>query len=102
MLLVRRPPVVPLALAPTGTPRRGVAFLAWFGPLGVAAIYYSAYVERYGFAEYERLFAAATLAIAASVVAHTLTAMPGVRRYAGRSIRTTLLHPFTPGIEERP
>jgi sodium/hydrogen antiporter len=102
VLVLRRPPAVALALAPTGTPRRGVVFAAWFGPLGVAAIYYATFSERYGFAEYERILGAATLAIAVSVVVHTLTAMPGVRRYAGRRARTTLLHPFTPGIDERP
>jgi NhaP-type Na+/H+ or K+/H+ antiporter len=82
VLVLRRPPVVPLALLPTRTPGQGVAFLAWFGPVGVAAIYYSLFVERYRLDEYERLFAAATLVIAVSVVVHTLTAALGVRAYA--------------------
>ncbi|PVZ08528.1 hypothetical protein [Actinomycetospora cinnamomea] len=85
VLVVRRPPVVWLALRPTDTGRSSRAFLAWFGPLGVAGIYYLAYIERYGLAEYERLFAAGSLAICASVVVHTLTSTPGVFGFARRA-----------------
>ena len=101
-LVVRRPPAAALALAPTDTPRRGVAFLAWYGPIGVAAIYYALFVERYGLAEFDRVFAAATLAIAASVVVFSVTATPGVRRYAGRRATTTLRHPLTQDIDRAP
>jgi sodium/hydrogen antiporter len=85
VLLLRRPPVAWSALlaSPTGPHSRG--FLAWFGPLGVAGIYYLAFAERYHLPEYEQLFAAGSLAICASVVAHTLTSTPGVRLYARRS-----------------
>jgi hypothetical protein len=68
----------------------------------VATIYYATFVERYGFAEYERIFSACALAIAASVAVHTLTATPGVRRYAGGRATTTLRHPFLEGIDEAP
>ena len=103
-LVVRRPAAAALALAvaPVDTPRRGVAFLSWYGPLGVAAIYYALFVERYGLDEFERVFAASTLAIAVSVLVFSLTATPGVRRYAGRSALTTLRHPLTEGIDEAP
>ena len=103
-LFVRRPPagVLALAVAPVETPRRGVAFLSWYGPIGVAAIYYALFAERYGLEEYERVFAAGTLAIAVSVVVFSLSATPGVRRYAGRRARTTLRHPLTENIEEAP
>ncbi len=81
-LLVRRPPAVSAALAAgTRTGRRGTAFLAWFGPLGVAAMYYVTFVEEFNPARYDTVFAAATLAIAASIVAHSVTATPWVRRY---------------------
>ena len=99
VLVLRRTGPAALALAPTDTPRRGIAFLSWYGPLGVAAIYYATFVERYGFAEYERIFAACALAIAASVAVHTLSATPGVRRYAGRRATTTLRHPLRDGID---
>lgn len=101
-LMVRRPGIAALALAPTRTPRRGVAFLSWYGPLGVAAIYYALFVERYGLEEFDRVFAACTLAIAVSVIAFSVTATPGVRRYAGRKARTTLRHPLTKDIDGAP
>jgi NhaP-type Na+/H+ or K+/H+ antiporter len=85
VLLLRRPPVAWLALRPTGTGSRSRAFLAWFGPLGVAGIYYLSYAERYELPEYERLFAAGSLAICASVLVHTLTSSPAVSRYGRRA-----------------
>ncbi len=90
VLVLRRPPAVALALARTGTGARSRAFLAWFGPLGVAGIYYLAYAERYRLPEYELLFSAGSLAICASVLVHTLTSSPAVRSF-GR--RTGLAHP---------
>ena len=84
-LLLRRPPVVGTALAATtATGRRGTAFLGWFGPLGVAAMYYVTFAEDYHPEDYETVFAAATLAIAASIVAHRVSATPWVRRYGRR------------------
>lgn len=50
-------------------------------PVGVAAIYYLAYVEHYGLSQYDRVFAAGSLAICASVLAHTLTSTPAVHAY---------------------
>jgi sodium/hydrogen antiporter len=85
VLLLRRPPVAWAALAATDTGARSRTFLAWFGPLGVAGIYYLAYAERYRLPEYEQLFAAGTLAVCASVLVHTLTSTPGVEHYARRS-----------------
>jgi sodium/hydrogen antiporter len=101
-LVLRRPPSAALALAVTDTPRRGVAFLSWYGPLGVAAIYYALFVERYRLEEFDRVFAACTLAIAVSVIAFSVTATPGVRRYAGRSPVTTLRHPLRPDVDGAP
>jgi sodium/hydrogen antiporter len=101
-LIVRRPLPAAVALSLTRTPRRGVAYLGWYGPLGVAAIYYALFVERYGLAEFERIFAACTLAVAVSVVVFSTTATPGVRAYAGRSPLTTLRHPLTEDIDDAP
>jgi sodium/hydrogen antiporter len=103
-LIVRRPAAAALALTvtPIATPRRGIAFLSWYGPIGVAAIYYVLFAERYGLDGYERIFAAGTLAIAVSVLVFSLSATPGVRRYAGRRAATTLRHPLTDGIDEAP
>ncbi|MDQ3768259.1 MAG: sodium:proton antiporter [Actinomycetota bacterium] len=102
VLLLRRPPVVPLALAVTRTDRRSTAFLAWFGPLGVAAIYYATFIERYPIAESETIFAAASLAICGSIVVHSITATPGVRLLAGRSPLATLKDPLDPRSETAP
>ena len=102
VLLVRRPPVVPLALAGSGTGKRGTAFLGWFGPIGVAAVFYVTYIERFNVPESERIFAAATLAICASVLVHSVTATPGVRWFAGRSPLATLRHPLRAEVEESP
>jgi NhaP-type Na+/H+ or K+/H+ antiporter len=101
-LLVRRPAPAALALGATNTPRRGVAFLSWYGPLGVAAIYYAVFIEQYGLEQYDEVFAACTLAIAVSVIAFSVTATPGVRRYAGRRALTTLRHPLTEDIDGAP
>ncbi|MDP9397669.1 MAG: cation:proton antiporter [Actinomycetota bacterium] len=80
VFLRRLPAAVPLLRA-TGTGWRSALFLSWFGPLGVAAIYYLAYLHRYALPEYERLFAAGTLAIVVSVVAAALTSTPAVLAY---------------------
>lgn len=102
VLLVRRPPVIPLALAGSGTPRREVVFLSWFGPLGVAAIYYATYIERFDIPDAENIFAAATLAVCGSVLIHSITATPGVRAVAGRSPFRTLRDPLHPESETAP
>jgi len=100
--LLRRTVPVALALGPSSTPRRGVAFLGWYGPLGVSAMYYAVFIAQYGLAEYERIFAACTLAIAVSVVVQPVTATPGVRAFAGRSLTATIRHPFRKGIDAAP
>ncbi len=102
VILLRRVPVAMGALAAIGTPTRGAAFLSWYGPLGVAAIYYSLFTGRYAVQDYERIFAACTLAVAVSVAVHAVSAVPGVRRYAGRRATTTLRHPLTSGIDSAP
>jgi sodium/hydrogen antiporter len=85
VLLLRRMPVIAL-LAPALGPRldrRDVAFLAWFGPIGVAAIYYAAAALRHSG---EAVVWQATSAIVlASIVAHGLSAAPLTRRYGERS-----------------
>lgn len=103
VLLRRAPVAVPaLALLPIRLGRRDAAFLGWFGPLGVAAVYYALFVERYGPERYGAIFAAATLAIALSVLVQTLTATPAVRRHGGRSPWTTLRHPLRREVDEAP
>jgi len=81
VLLLRRPPLV-LALAPVlRLRRRDAAFAGWFGPMGVSAVFYLAYSMAEG-ANDPRLFAAGTLAVAASVLAFGLSASPVRALYA--------------------
>ena len=102
VLVLRRPPVVVLALAKASTSRQETAFIAWFGPLGAAAIYYATFAEGFAISEGKTIFAAATLAITCSVVVHSVTATPGVRLLAGRSPLATLLKPFDAKSETAP
>lgn len=80
-LVVRRLPAGFPALLLTGTGPISSAFVAWSGPLGVAAIYYLAYIERYRLPQYERIFLAGSLAVAISVLGHALTSGLAVRGY---------------------
>lgn len=81
VLLFRRLPAI-LALAPAVKllpHRRDTLFLGWFGPVGVAALFYAVLVlRRIGL---EEVWAAGSLAITASVVIHGLTATPFTRWY---------------------
>lgn len=81
VLVSRRLPFV-LALArPLGLGRREAVFAGWFGPMGVSAIFYLAHGIEKG-ADDPRLFAAGTLAVAASVVAFGVSGTPGRMLYA--------------------
>jgi NhaP-type Na+/H+ or K+/H+ antiporter len=81
VLLVRRPPIVVAFARPLRIPRRDAAFMGWFGPIGVSAIFYLAHAMHEGVDD-PRLFAAGTLAVTSSVVAFWLTSSPGRRLYA--------------------
>ncbi|HEU5423891.1 MAG TPA: hypothetical protein VFU72_10155 [Nitrolancea sp.] len=94
VLAVRRPPVVQLVLAGSRTPARAIGFLGWFGPLGVASIFYATHLEPYDLSDQPTIFAAITAAICGSILAHTLTSTAGVQRYAGRPALETLRHPL--------
>ena len=76
-LLVARPVAVFAALAGTGTDRFTTAFMAWFGPKGVATMTFSLLVLSSGIPDAERLFNLAALAVMTSIVVHGLTDTPG-------------------------
>ena len=81
VLLLRRPLallIVGRGLG-AGLVRKDATFLAWFGPVGVAAIYYALLAE-------ERthdpvLWHAASLVIVGSILAHGVTSAPGLSAY---------------------
>jgi sodium/hydrogen antiporter len=80
VLLLRRPPVL-LALArPLGLRLHDAVFLGWFGPIGVSALFYLALSEDQGVAD-PRLWTVGTLIVAASTLAHGVSAAPGRHLY---------------------
>ena len=80
VLLLRRPPVL-LALArPLGLRLRDAAFLGWFGPIGVSALFYVTLSEEEGVTD-PRLWAVVSLVVAASTVAHGVSSAPGRHLY---------------------
>jgi NhaP-type Na+/H+ or K+/H+ antiporter len=84
-LLVARPVAVWLALAGTGVDRFTKAFMAWFGPKGVATMTFALLVLSEGFEASDRLFNLAALVVFVSTIAHGLSDKPGVDWIARRS-----------------
>ncbi|MQA35355.1 cation:proton antiporter domain-containing protein [Modestobacter roseus] len=80
VLLLRRPPVLLALMRPLGLELRDAVFLGWFGPVGVSALFYLSFSEEEGVTD-PRLWAAGTLVVAASTLAHGVTSAPGRRRY---------------------
>ena len=87
VLLLRRLPAVLLMRVPLRLTWPDAAYLGWFGPVGVAALFYlTMEADRLGVDD--SILAAGALAVAASVVVHGTTAAPGrvlYRAWAGRS-----------------
>jgi sodium/hydrogen antiporter len=87
-LLLARPVALWLALAGTGTDTPTKAFMAWFGPKGVATMTFSLLVLSQPVAQGGRIFNIAALVVFCSILAHGLTDHPGsewIARRAGRS-----------------
>lgn len=86
VLLLRRLPVLLLLRRPLRLGLPDAVHLGWFGPIGVSALFYlSMEAERLG--ADPTVLAAGTLVVAASTVAHGITASPGrvlYRRAADR------------------
>lgn len=87
VLLLRRLPVV-LALRPAlRADRAHAAWLGWFGPIGVAALYYLGHADQQGITA-EPVWAAGTLVVAASTVVHGLSSGVGRALYRRRDAHT--------------
>ena len=84
-LLIARPVAIWVALAGTGLPRPWKAFMAWFGPKGVATMTFSLLVLADSIPAGERIFGIAALCVFVSILAHGLTDTPGVDWIARRS-----------------
>ncbi|MBS7546705.1 cation:proton antiporter domain-containing protein [Dietzia massiliensis] len=76
VLLLRRPPLIFAVMKPLGLKVRGAAYLGWFGPVGVAAVFYLTEEASRAGAD-PTLLGAGTLVVVASTVAHGITAAPG-------------------------
>jgi sodium/hydrogen antiporter len=83
-LLVARPAAVMLSFVRTGLPRPQKAFMAWFGPKGVASMLFALLVLKSSVPDSEEIFDIAAFAIIASIVAHGLTDTVGARWMARR------------------
>lgn len=82
-LVLRRLPAVLLLRPALRSTWADAAWLGWFGPIGVAALFYLGYAHEQGVTD-SVVWAAGTLVITASTLVHGLTA--GVGRWAyGRS-----------------
>jgi sodium/hydrogen antiporter len=84
-LLVARPAAVMLSFLRTGLPRAEKAFMAWFGPKGVASMLFALFVLKSDVGEGELIFDVAAIVILASIVAHGLTDTVGTRWLARRA-----------------
>jgi sodium/hydrogen antiporter len=84
-LLLARPVAVFVALAGTRqVDRAGIAFMAWFGPKGVATMTFALFVLGSAAPEAERIAGLAALAVFISIIAHGLTDQPGAEWMARR------------------
>ena len=78
-LLIARPAAVMLSLAGTRLPGPQKAFIAWFGPKGVASMLFALLVLDRAVAHGSLVFDVAAFAILASILAHGLTDTVGAR-----------------------
>ena len=90
-LLVARPVAVFAALAGSReVDLAGKAFMAWFGPKGVATMTFALFVLGSAAPEGERIASIAALAVFVSIIAHGLTDHPGSEWMARREERAHL------------
>lgn len=85
-LLLRRLPILLALKRPLNLTWRDAAFLGWFGPIGVSALFYLT-MEAHRLGADPRVLAAGTLIIAASTLAHGVTTAPGLALYRRASER---------------
>jgi NhaP-type Na+/H+ or K+/H+ antiporter len=97
-LLVARPLAVFASLAGTRhVDVAGKAFMAWFGPKGVATMVFALFVLGSAVPEGERIANIAALAVVVSIVVHGLTDHAGVQWIARRNLQEEVTHGAGPG-----
>jgi sodium/hydrogen antiporter len=95
-LLVARTVAIWIALIGASIPTDHKAFMAWFGPKGVATMTFSLLVLGQGIDDGGRIFNIAALCVFASILAHGLTDTPGSEWIARREERLAAGRPETP------
>jgi NhaP-type Na+/H+ or K+/H+ antiporter len=83
-LLLARPIAIWISLVGEKVDTATKAFMAWFGPKGVATMTFSILILGEGIAEGERIFNLAALAVFCSIIVHGLTDTPGSEWLARR------------------
>jgi NhaP-type Na+/H+ or K+/H+ antiporter len=104
-LVVARTVALGISLAGTGVPRDEKAFMAWFGPKGVATMTFSLLVLAEAIPQGERIFNLAALTVVCSIVVHGVTDTPGAEWIARRAQRRALASgeaPPAPARSEMP
>jgi sodium/hydrogen antiporter len=92
-LLVARPVAVFVSLAGTRqVDTAGKAFMAWFGPKGVATMAFALFVLGSAAPEGARIANVAALAVLASIVVHGLSDHAGVQWIARRNLQEEVTH----------
>ena len=87
VLLLRRLPWVLALHGPLQLSRTDAVFAGWFGPVGVAALFYLTEAHEQVVLD-ELAWATGLMVIAASTLVHGVTAMPGRRWYADAAEQT--------------
>jgi sodium/hydrogen antiporter len=88
-LLLARPIAIWVSLLGVRVDTATKAFMAWFGPKGVATMTFSLLVLGLGIQQGERIFDIAALAVFCSIIVHGLTDTPGSEWIARRSEAAT-------------
>src|SRR3954452_21914796 len=96
-LLVARPVALAIALIGTGVSRAALAFMAWFGPKGVATMTFSLLVLASEVAAGERIFNLAALVVLCSIIVHGVTDTPGSEWMARRAAQEDGLSRYSSG-----
>ena len=78
-LLVARPLAVAISFLRVDLPKPHRAFIAWFGPKGVASMLFALFVLKSAVGERDLIFEIAAFVILASIIAHGLTDTVGSR-----------------------
>lgn len=100
VLLLRRPPVWLLLrpLLPSLKQRQEALFNGWFGPIGIAALFYAA--EASHLTELDQVWTIGSLVVFASIVLHGMSATPLIRRY-GQVVGSAVDEPSAAPGQER-